>query len=597
MKATPFPSKITTMKSQQLRASFLKFFQKKGHKILPSASLIPPLEVELTGTQKVLFTTAGIHPLIPFLQGMSHPEGARLANFQKCLRTDDIDQVGDTVHNTFFEMLGNWSLGDYWKEEAISWSFEFLTQALALPKERIFVSVFAGDGLIPFDEESYNIWKKLGLPKDHIFKYGKSKNWWGPVGATGSCGPDTEMFIDCGSGPVPNLGPAAAPERFVEIWNDVFMEYDMIDGGKLLPLKQKNVDTGMGLERTLMILQKVKSVYETDVFLPLFNEVCQQTKDFSLKDLRIIADHLKASVFLVSDGVTPSNIDRGYILRRLARRAIIKGKWLEDGVDFEKLVNAVIKIYSGVYDLNLRNGVTTIAAELEKFKKAMKTGMPQTLKVIEESKKIITGAEAFYLFASFGVPLDVILEIAKNYGKRIDVAGFEAQFEKHRRVSKTSAENFFGGLVEQTYQAAKLHTATHLLHQALRDVLGNQVKQTGSHITSERLRFDFTHNQKLTSEQIQKIEGIVNQKMKQGLPVRKKIMPKKKALEIGAIGLFGEKYGEQVSVYFIGGYSKEFCGGPHAANTKELGRFKIIKEETIGAQAQRIYARLEGSKN
>ncbi len=603
------------MKSAQLRQKFLRFFQSKGHKIIPSASLVPGEDVELAGTQRVLFTTAGIHPLVPYLLGKVHPEGSRLVNIQRCLRTDDIDEVGDSVHNTFFEMLGNWSLGDpaspdgigqggYWKKEAITWSFEFLINELKLDANRIYVSVFAGDKDAPFDEESFEIWKKLGVDQNRIFKYGKKENWWGPVGETGPCGPDTEMFYDLNP-QLDSVDPATDPNRFVEIWNDVFMEYEKrvksqesrVKNFEYIPLKQKNVDTGMGLERILVVLQNTKSIYETDVFLPILKKIEDLSNNFNEKSARIVADHIRSSVFLISDGVNPSNVERGYILRRLIRRSIRHASILEIKDDFLKdLAETVIKIYDGFYpklDEFQKTVISVFQKEEEKFKKALKLGIKQ----FEKIQGDISAKSAFDLYQNFGFPIELTVELAAEKGKSLDIKGFEKLFKDHQERSRSASQKTKGGLAVQTETAAKLHTANHLLHQALRDVLGKHVHQTGSHITEERLRFDFSHNGKMLEGQIKKVEQIVNGKIKSDLKVNKKTMPKAKADEIGAIGLFDEKYGDLVNIYYIGpndkieeAYSKEFCGGPHTKDTGVLRNFKIIKEESVGSGIRRIYA-------
>jgi len=587
------------MNSAELRQKYLKFFEDRNHKIIPSASLIPPENVELTGTKRVLFTTAGMHPLVPYLLGQQHPEGKRLVNIQKCLRTDDIDQVGDGVHNTFFEMLGNWSLGDYWKKEAISWSYEFLINELKLDAKRIYVSVFAGDKDISFDKESYEIWLKLGMPKNHIFKYGKKDNWWGPIGETGPCGPDTEMFYDLN--PVKGkIDPSKYSNRFIEIWNDVFMQYDKKEDGSYQPLAQKNVDTGMGLERILIVLNNAKSSYDTDVFLPLLKEIEDLADKFNEKSSRIIADHIRSSVFLISDGVYPSNVERGYILRRLIRRAIRHASQIEIKQDFlARLVKIVIKTYGRFYP-KLEEFEKTIINELEKeevkFKKSLAAG-------IREFKKIkgnISGKNAFDLFQNFGFPIELTEELADEFNKKVDRSSFEKAIKKHQKLSRASSKKTMGGLVLQTDKATKLHTATHLMHQALRDVLGKHVHQTGSNITNERLRFDFTHANKLLDAEINKIEKIVNEKIKLGLLVKKQTMKKEDAQKIGAIGLFQEKYGDEVSIYYISpsedldnAYSKEYCGGPHITNTNKLGDFNVIKQESSGSGVRRVYATIK----
>lgn len=584
------------MTSAQLRQKYLKFFQARGHKIIPSVSLVPKEDVELAGTQRVLFTTAGMHPLVPYLLGQTHPEGKRLVNVQKCIRTVDIDEVGDTVHNTFFEMLGNWSLGDYWKEEAISWSYDFLINHLKLDAKRLYVSVFVGDKDAPFDEESYNIWKKLGMPEDHIFKYPKSDNWWGPVGPMGPCGPDTEMFYDT----APKSGkvdPSSDSNRYVEIWNNVFMEYDKQKDGSYKPLKQQNVDTGMGLERILTFVQKVPSSYETDVFLPLMKQIEDLSNSYNLKSARIVADHIRAAIFLISDGVTPSNVDRGYVLRRLIRRTIRHASLLEIKSDFlEAATKTVVKTYGDFYP-KLAEFQKSIVEELKKeeskFKKALASGIRQFGKIRGD----ISGKSAFDLYQNYGFPIELTIELAEEAGKKVDAKGFEKEFKKHQELSRKAGEKTKGGLAVQSDQAAKLHTATHLLHQALRDVLGHHVHQTGSHITEERLRFDFSHDAKMKDDEIKKVQAIVNRKIKENLKVAKKTMPKQAADELGAIGLFDEKYTDLVNVYYMGttakiedAYSKEFCGGPHAESTATLGNFKITKEESAGSGVRRIYA-------
>lgn len=586
------------MKSVELRQKYLKFFAGHGHKIIPSASLIPPEEVELAGTERVLFTTAGMHPLIPYLLGKAHPEGNRLVNIQKCLRTDDIDDVGDTSHNTFFEMLGNWSLGDYWKEEAISWSYQFLANELKLDAKRIYVSVFAGDSDAPFDQESYEIWKKLGVTEDHIFKHGKSDNWW-PTGGDkpGPQGPDTEMFYDMDPQSNTPIDPAVNSQRFVEIWNDVFMQYERSSNGSFRELKQKNVDTGMGLERILCVLQNAPSVYETDVFLPTMKKIEEISSHFIESSSRIVADHIRASVFLIADGVSPSNVERGYILRRLIRRLIRHASLLKIDSDFlETLAKSVINTYETTYP-NLVEHQKLIIQELQKEEQKFKKALTVGIRHFEKIKGKVSGKDAFDLYQNFGFPIELTVELAKEAKKQVDTGAFQEMFKDHQQKSRKAQEKTKGGLAVQSDTAAKLHTATHLLHQALRDVLGNHVHQTGSHITQERLRFDFNHHDKMTDEQIKKVQSLINEKIKDNLKVNKKTMPKQAADEIGAIGLFNEKYADLVNVYYIGStddignaYSKEFCGGPHADSTATLESFKIIKEESVGANARRIYA-------
>ncbi len=585
------------MTSTELRQKYLKFFQGKGHKIIPSASLIPPEEVELAGTERVLFTTAGMHPLIPYLLGKVHPEGKRLVNVQKCLRTDDIDEVGDTTHNTFFEMLGNWSLGDYGKKEAISWSYEFLINELKLDANRLYVSVFAGDRDASFDEESYNTWLKVGIPKDRIFKYGKNDNWW-PTGGDkpGPQGPDTEMFYDMDPMSKTPIDPSENNQRFVEIWNDVFMQYES-KNGSYKDLKQKNVDTGMGLERILRVLQNAPSIYETDVFSKPMKKIEDLSNYFQDSSARIVADHIRASVFLIADGVSPSNAERGYILRRLIRRSIRHASLLKIESDFlEAIASEVIKTYEDTYP-NLVEHQQLITSEFkkeeQKFKKALENGIRQFEKITGN----ISDKNAFDLYQNFGFPIELTVELAREKNKKVDVIGFKKLLTEHQSKSRSAQTSAKGGLAVQSDAASKLHTATHLLHQALRDVLGPHVHQTGSNITNERLRFDFKNDAKLTHEQIKKVEQIVNEKIKENLTVTKEIMPKGAADQLGAIGLFDNKYGDMVNIYYIGktqeiknAYSKEFCGGPHATSTGILGQFKITREESAGSGIRRIYA-------
>jgi len=585
------------MTSVELRQKYLKFFQDKGHKIIPSASLVPPEEVELAGTERVLFTTAGMHPLIPYLLGKNHPEGKRLVTVQKCLRTDDIDAVGDATHNTFFEMLGNWSLGDYWKKEAITWSYEFLVNELKLDPKRIYVSVFAGDKDAPFDEESFDVWRSVGMPQNRIFKYGKQDNWW-PTGGDkpGPQGPDTEMFYDTDPSTKGPIDPATNP-RFVEIWNDVFMEYERKENPVYTRLKQRNVDTGMGLERILRVLQNAPSIYETDVFLPLAKKIEDLSTYYQEPSARVVADHIRASVFLISDGVTPSNVERGYILRRLVRRSIRHASLLKINADFlAESAKTVIKTYQSTYP-NLSEHQDLIISELQKEEQKFKKALDQGIREFEKISGNISAKDAFDLYQNFGFPIELTVELAKEKARQVDTKGYQKLNNEHQQKSRSAQQSAKGGLAVQSDIAAKLHTTTHLMHQALRDVLGPHAHQTGSNITNQRLRFDFTHHEKMTDDQISRVQGIVNEKIKANLAVHKKSMPKKAADELGAIGLFDEKYGDLVNIYFIGSsndpksaYSKEFCGGPHANSTVDLGKFKIIKEESAGSGKRRIYA-------
>jgi alanyl-tRNA synthetase len=577
------------MTSKEIREKFLEFFKGKGHTIIPSASLVPR-ETDPT----VLFTTAGMHPLVPYLLGEDHPGGKRVANVQKCIRTIDIDKVGDESHLTFFEMLGNWSFGDYFKREAIEWSFEFLTsqKCLGIDKDRLSVTVFAGDKDAPRDDESAKIWQSLGIPKERIFYKGKEDNWWGPAGAAGPCGPDTEIFING-----------------TEIWNDVFMEYNKTVDGKYEPLKQKNVDTGMGLERMAMIMQGKNNVYETDLFAPIIESLeskvlCLKTDDSRLTtSKRIIADHIKASVFISADGVEPSNVGRGYVLRRLIRRAIRHGKLLgmparnasHSDAGGEKdftpgIAKVVIDIYKDVYP-ELEKNKEKIFEELEREEKRFKKTLERGLKEFEK------GTDPFILFTTYGFPIELTQEMAKERGIEINIEKFKKQLKAHQELSRTASAGMFkGGLADAGEQTIKYHTATHLLLAALRKVLGPHVFQRGSNITAERLRFDFNHHQKMTKEEIKKCEDLVNEKIKKNLPVLCEEMTVKEAKEKGAIGVFEEKYGDRVKVYSIGDFSMEICAGPHVKATAVLGHFKIVKEEAVSAGVRRIKAVLVGSK-
>jgi alanyl-tRNA synthetase len=521
-----------------------------------------------------------MHPLVPYLLGEDHPGGKRVANAQKCIRTIDIDEVGDESHLTFFEMLGNWSFGDYFKKEAIEWSFEFLTAQkwMGISPERLTITVFSGDKDAPRDEESAKIWQSLGIPKERIFYKGKNDNWWGPAGATGPCGPDTEMFISL---------PAQAGGT--EIWNDVFMEYNKTAKGEYEPLKQKNVDTGMGLERITMIMQEKDNVYETDLFAPIIEAIKSKAQNQESKSIRIIADHIKASVFIIADGVEPSNVNRGYVLRRLIRRAIRHGKLLGIEKDFTTdVAKAVINIYKNVYP-EVEQNKEKIFYELEREEKRFKETLEKGLKEFEK------GIDPFILFTTYGFPIELTQEIAKERGIEMDIEKFNKQLKSHQELSRTASAGMFkGGLADASEQTIKYHTATHLLLAALRKVLGdNNIMQKGSNITSERMRFDFSHPQKMTNDEIKKVEDLVNEKIQENLPVICEEMIVDEAKKSGAIGVFESKYGEKVKVYSIGGFSREICGGPHVKTTGELGHFKIIKEEAVSAGVRRIKAVLE----
>lgn len=581
---------------EELIKKYLEFFEKKNHKIIPSASLIP------ANDPTVLFTTAGMHPLVPYLLGQKHPLGKRLVNAQKCVRTGDIEEVGDTTHHTFFEMLGNWSLGDYWKKESIHYSYEFLTKSLQLPKERLAVTCFAGDSDAPRDTESEKAWKELGIPEDRIAFLPKKNNWWGPAGQTGPCGPDTEIFYWSSSTKTPKKFDPE-DKRWVEIWNNVFMEYEKTPAG-YMKAKQKNVDTGMGVERTLAALSNREDNYETSSFAPLIESIEElsdkEYQDYT-REMRIIADHMRAATFMVADGVLPSNVERGYVLRRLLRRAIVYSRKLN--IDATKpltkiLVEAVVDTYNSYPELKEKRKFieSTLAAEENKFEKTLAAGMKEFEKFARN--KHITGEEAFLLFQSYGFPLEMTVEFAHEKKIKIDVIGFEEAYKKHQALSKTaSAGSFKSGLADHSEQTTRLHTATHLLNEALRHVLGSDVKQRGSNITPERLRFDFNFSRKLTEEEIKTLEKLVNAKIKAHLPVIRTEESFKQAIKDGAQAEFGHKYPDKVSVYTIedkkderGWFSKEICTGPHVKNTQDLGTFKIIKEESAAAGIRRIKA-------
>jgi len=596
------------MKASELRQKYIDFFVKKhDHKEIKGASLIPEND------PTVLFTTAGMHPLVPFLSGESHPAGKRLVNFQKCVRTDDIDEVGDTTHLTFFEMMGNWSLGDYFKEEAIKMSYEFLTKELKFDPNQIVVSCFEGDADAPRDDEAAKVWEELGfrrVEKDEpcegglIYFYGKKENWWGPVGQTGPCGPDTEIFYikdipKCEK--CDELGPACECGKYVEIWNNVFMQYNKNEDGSFTPLAQKNVDTGLGLERVAGLLQGVKTPFETDLFVPAMEKIRELGSNDDAMAERIIADHLRAAVFILGDpfGVAPSNTDQGYVLRRLIRRAIRYGKKMGiEGAFTGEIAKIYINKYKDVYP-ELDQFSDKIMAELEKeeeqFSRTLNQGEKEFEKMLPNLMKskepVLPGRLAFKLYDTYGFPIEMTQELAEENGLKVDMEGYEKAYEKHQELSRAGAkEKFAGGLADHSEQTTKLHTATHLLHQALRDVLGDHVEQKGSNITVERLRFDFTHPEKVTREQLDEIEKIVNEQIERGLDVSCEEMSVDQAKSKGAIGLFESKYGDTVKVYSVGDFSCEICGGPHVSNTKKLGKFKIKKEQSSSAGVRRIKA-------
>jgi len=587
------------MKAKELKKKYLEFFKKKQHAIISSASLIPEHD------PTVLFTTAGMHPLVPYLMGQPHPSGKRLVNVQKCIRTGDIDSVGDPSHLTFFEMLGNWSLGDYFKKEAIEWSYEFLTKVLKFNPDKLSITVFEGDKDAPKDEESVNIWKSLGIPEERIYYLPKKDNWWGPAGKTGPCGPCTEMFIDTGIKPCSkDCKPGCGCGKYFEVWNDVFMEYNKVAEGKFEKLKQKNVDTGMGLERTAAMLQGKKTVYEIELFTPIIDKIKEIAKienpnEEQAKAIRVITDHIKASTFILGDnlGIQPSNLDQGYILRRFIRRCIRYGKSL--GIEKEfltELAKIIIDLHKEDYDELERNKefiLSELKKEDDKFRKTLEKGLNKFERMAEN--KNISDKDAFLLFQSFGFPIEMTEELAHEKGVKVDVKGFEEEFKKHQELSRKGAEKRFkGGLGDHSVETTKLHTATHLLNQALREVLGKKdIFQRGSNITPERLRFDFNFDRKVTKEELKKVEEWVNARIKEELDVVKEELTVEEAKKKGAQGVFEHKYGEKVFVYSIGDKSVEICGGPHVKNTKELGHFRIKKEESSAAGVRRIKAVLE----
>ena len=645
--------------SAQLREMFQKFMESKGHHRIQSASVIPEND------PTVLFTTAGMHPLVPYLMGTPHPAGTRLTDVQKCIRTGDIDDVGDPSHLTFFEILGNWSLGDYFKKEAISWSWEFLTspEYLGLDKDKLAFTVFEGDEDCPRDVESHDLWRSMGVAEDHIFYLPKEHNWWGPAGITGPCGPDTEMFIivkePCG----PDCSPACKCGAYLEIWNDVFMQYNKQQDGSFLPLAKKNVDTGMGLERTICVLNGKKSVYETDLFERILGRIEElsgkkyQADDEHSKAFRIIADHMRTSTFILGDdrGVSPSNTDQGYILRRLIRRAVRYGMQLGMPEGFTaEVAQVIIDQYKDVYPELTRNSafvLEQLKLEEARFARTLRQGEKEFDKVynnalntrallesilaagdkaafareLAQQKKLrpspdmmpiidaanagdeaalvaalqarmatldtLDGRSAFKLYDTYGFPIEMTRELAAEKGLKVDEEDFAERFKKHQELSHQGADQKFkGGLADHSEETAKLHTATHLLHAALRKVLGDEVAQKGSNITAERLRFDFSFGRKMTDEEKAEVEKLVNEAIQAAVPVVCEEMTVAEARAQGAMGLFESKYGERVKVYTMGKYSKEICGGPHARNTGDLKSFKIKKEEASSAGVRRIKA-------
>ena len=578
------------MKAIEIRNKYLKFFKEHGHQIIPSAPLIPEND------PSVLFNTAGMQPLVPYLLGEKHPEGKRLTDYQKCVRTNDIDEVGDNRHLTYFEMLGNWSLGDYFKEEAIKMSFEFLTKELGIPVEKLSVTVFAGDEDCERDEVAADAWKKAGIKEDNIYYYGKDDNWW-IAGEEGPCGPDTEMFYDTGKKPCSDhCEPSCDCGKYVEIWNNVFMEY-FKDKNGYRKLEQKNVDTGLGLERMTMLLQGKETPFDTEIFAPIMEMLERLQKVDSIESRRIVAEHLRSSMMIISDGGRPSNLDRGYVLRRLIRRMIRHMNKLQiDLNELSNLIDANIENLKELYPELVNNKElikNVINEEKDKFVKTLEKGEKEFQKQISKltESKLIPGEIVFRLYDTYGFPPEVTKELAQENGYEIDEKGFKKLFEEHQNKSRAGSEQKFkGGLAEQTEETICYHTATHLLNAALKQVIGKDAHQRGSNITVDRMRFDFNCDHKMTDEEKKKVEDLVNQWIQEAIPVTKEEMSKEDAIKSGAECMFIEKYPDIVTVYSIGDVSKELCGGPHVKNTSELGRFKIKKEESSSSGVRRIKA-------
>lgn len=585
------------MNALEIRKKFIEFFKENNHQVISGAPLLPQNDAS------VLFTTAGMHPLVPFLLGEPHPMGKRLVDYQKCLRTDDIDEVGDDTHLTFFEMLGNWSLGDYFKEEAIKLSYDFLINHLKLDIDRISVTVFAGDEEVPRDEEAAQVWERLGIKKENIYFCSKKHNWWGPAGVTGPCGPDTEIFYDslkpkCSD----ECGPACDCGKYWEIWNNVFMQYNKNEDGSYSILKNKNVDTGLGLERMTAIMENKASIFETELFSAVVNEIRAIANKADESSIRIIADHLRASCFLLVDGIVPSNVDQGYVLRRLIRRSVRHMRKIGIDIDnIDRLVEVTIDAPQDLYDeLMVHKAIIikNIIEEKDRFITTLENGEKKFDKAVrrcgEEKVDTIDGKTVFTLYDTFGFPPEITQELAEEKGLKIDMEGFKKLYKEHQELSRQgAAQKFKGGLADNTEETSALHTATHILHKALQIVLGEHALQRGCNITKERLRFDFSHKQKMTPEEIKKVEDLVNKVIKDALPVVCEEMSLEEAKENNAKGLFEDKYDTIVKVYCIGEFSKEICGGPHAGNTSNLGHFKIIKEESVSSGVRRIKAILE----
>jgi len=595
------------MTAEELRSLDSDFFIGKGHTVIQGASLIPQED------STILYTPAGMQPLVPYLLGEKHPAGTRLVDVQKCIRTGDIDEVGDSSHLTFFEMLGNWSLGDYFKRESITWSFEFLTSSkwLGFNPEQLHVTVFAGDDQVPPDMEAAEIWEQVGISRDRIYFLGRDDNWWGPTGNTGPCGPDTEMFIDTGK---PSCGPECRPGcgcgKYFEIWNDVFMEYRRTADGQYVPLEQKNVDTGMGVARTVAMMNGCMSIYDIPQFQPLFgflkklSGVGSEPDVQTLRSLRIVSDHIRTATHILGDdqGIPPSNLDRGYVLRRLIRLAVRHGRKL--GIDdpfTSRMAEIVIDSESSVHKELARNRsfiLEELSQEESRFEKTLQSGLREFEKLLPNLLKnpagTIPGRIAFKLYDTFGFPVEFTAELASENELTVDMEGYRKAFKKHRELSKQGGDQKFkGGLADNSEMVTRLHTATHLLHKALKEVLGDHVEQKGSNITDKRLRFDFSHPEKMTDDEIARVEKRVNEIIKADLPVSCSEVLLEDALKEGAIGLFRNKYDDMVKIYRIGDFSLEICGGPHAVRTGELGVFRIVKEMSSSRGVRRIRAVLE----
>ena len=588
------------MEPNQLRSEFLNFMEQRGHKIVPSSSLVPD-------DSSVLLTTAGMQQFVPYLSGEVKPPYKRACSVQKCFRTGDIEEVGDNTHHTFFEMLGNWSFGDYFKEEAVKMAWEFLIDICHLDKDKIRITVFAGNKDIPADEEAIRLWEKQGVRKEWIFKFDMEDNFWGPTAKTGPCGPCSEIHYDRGKDfairecTIKECGPNCGCGRFVEIWNLVFMEYNK--DGEYQLLEQKNIDTGIGFERLVAILQEKNSAYDTGLLQPLIKEleeISGQEYSSQKKTFRVLADHIRSACFLIADGILPSNLDRGYILRRIIRRFIRYGGFLNlTGNWYLSLIKTVIDLYGDTYPeikKEKENIIAVIQQEEEKFGRALVKGLKE-LEKLEPINNTITASDAFYIYQTFGFPIEMIQEELEKRNLTVDQAEFEQEFKKHQDISRAGAEKKFGGVgiknaqnEEEAAKLAQLHTATHLLHAALRQVLGEHVGQMGSDINLDRLRFDFSHPEKVTAEGLKKVEDLINQKIAENLSIKKDIMSYQNAIDSGALAFFKEKYPVEVNVYSIDSFSREICAGPHADKTGDLGHFKIIKEQSSGAGIRRIKA-------